>query len=546
MPEQKIVFQNFARGEWGLQSPYNVGFGLYRGHLLYQGWFSGNNVMRYTNGMIGPRNEPIGTTFQLASGTNGPVLLTGGLDTIGTPHAVMVIWESGAPCQVFHGVLTGSPVIPQVWQGLGNMANGTPGDMFTGYCPTFPNVYLGHATGGAQDGIYSANLDNGTLALLSGSPGASAICQYQSFLMAGGTLNGLGNQLWYSAPANFSAWPALNFINIGPPIGIISGLFSLRNMLIITKTDGTYWALTGTPGVNEVLRQIETAAPMVPNTGTVVAGSTIAGNVSSRTGFRNVVAVPSTSGIMAQFDGRHLVPQRWLQLPNDTAILPAKALPLHDDGDWAMGCDNSGNLRVHRGGTWTTQNFNNVSPVFTSWLPQPDGRLIMMNLAGTSVLTWDPYNQRPPIVGDPQSGVPTPVPSGNSFQLPEWWDRTGVDCAVRYVLLDFTKWNTGLSTANTLTMTLNSLRPPGMIANANAVPGPVTGGVVRSDMTQVFNFSEATTVVPGPVGSSQQQRVNILFEEKQANGFQIGFTNLQGVAIEKLVVGLDTFAVRGR
>ena len=134
---------------------------------------------------------------------------------------------------------------------------------------------------------------------------------------------------------------------------------------------------------------------------------------------------------------------------------------------------------------------------------------------------------RPALVSDKwaspfDQSMPTDVFVQGEASLPRWFDGQGRQCRVRSVVVQFRKWDQGVVGAtNKITARVDAC-------------GPYDEGVKQG--------TEATWEEPmsgsSPAGTDDSWRFNV-GEQGFANGFQIVFTGLYGVAIREAVAIVD-------
>src|SRR3990167_2675901 len=117
-------------------------------------------------------------------------------------------------------------------------------------------LYYLIATGAA----YELTPATPALSAMTSSPAARAIAQYGERVLLVGASGANYRRLRYSAKADPDSWPALNFIDIPYPNTAQEGftvtyITDLRQRLLIANDGGEWWALSGVPGVNDVLRR---------------------------------------------------------------------------------------------------------------------------------------------------------------------------------------------------------------------------------------------------------------------------------------------------
>lgn len=119
------------------------------------------------------------------------------------------------------------------------------------------------------DKVYAINPGANTYAELTGSyndaPAGRCIALYGERLVIGGINDsGLGvhpNRVHFSGddtnndPADKTAWESLNYFDVGTDDTYITGLYPIRDGLVVILADQQIWTVTGIPGVNGSLRR---------------------------------------------------------------------------------------------------------------------------------------------------------------------------------------------------------------------------------------------------------------------------------------------------
>nr|MBA2751920.1 hypothetical protein [Actinomycetota bacterium] len=229
---ESIVFDDFSGGWRGTldlaKCPPNM--------------HDGRNVLIYRDGSLGPRP---------------------GLKAFNVGYSV---------AQRVRGALhTGHPVRPLVWvegttvfatsdDGLGNAVSvGTLAGPPVNDMPLKMTKFTGRQSfmsvpgAGAADRVYWIH-HNGAATLLQNLGGAGGYCNspYGVRLITGNSASALIN---FSAAMNGAVWPAANTIRLAFD-GIPIHLSEQRNHLVAVLDDGSWFVLTGVPGVNDTLRRV--------------------------------------------------------------------------------------------------------------------------------------------------------------------------------------------------------------------------------------------------------------------------------------------------
>lgn len=542
-PIQTVPYFGFGRGESGQAASWNVGWRLLRQQLIYAGSFQAVNMMRSLGDTLMPRSGLVEVT------------------PTGLPNGTVVgfIWVA-VPNK------TGIAVINvggfgQVW-GFDLEATGTAAVHYGGVDIATPVNVRVAMTVDAGGVVYATNLGGKcykidptprTVTAIAGSPGGTSICIHGeslgSRLVVGnvstsptpnaGGIEG-GNLVYASALNDFTNWFTAGQVGADPNFpanGItvgdnwsVTGLFSQRTHLTVAKQE-SWWVLTG--GLNQF-----TARPVLRNTNRWTQSAWAAG----MDGDDNIWFVPFGEDIPAVFDGAKMGETRTLHF-NNFAYSQATLPPTfsvhrnmrHNEIFMAAVTTPGGamNVALRQEDMWTFHTFT-VPGGFAACLTAAGsgGRIHFCDGgavgAGGRFYTWRSHlDVRVPVSGqnmELNTDAGGTIPASVTF--PEWWMRGGQTIGVRAVIVDLRRWNTGFAAHNHYDLTVTGLRQyTDQAATPYAQPVPVT-----------VSFDEAAGAVPGGVGASQTVRIqhNVAFED--GNGFQIAFSNITGLEIQKVQV----------
>ncbi|MGH7743915.1 MAG: hypothetical protein ACREQ5_03730, partial [Candidatus Dormibacteria bacterium] len=280
MALQIIEFDNWIGHDLGRTAPGAYHYGR-RKLLKSYSFFRGLNVMRYLNGAVGPRppfqalNMPLLGPAQGAPpnpGWNGnffTALWVGGL------RRIVLIMDNG---DVFVSSGSGG-VIPLGtypatfgWYYIGRLSF-TPGTA----CVNGDNIFVGgfqNQTPGnpATNPAAMINPAAVTITNLTGVPACNKSVAYQQFIVVGLAANPAASLagssvIWFSdIPANISdlpgqSWTSATGNNVGV-VGVgtaeaISGLFTQKDTLVISKQGGEWWTLVGIPSGPPTIRRLD-------------------------------------------------------------------------------------------------------------------------------------------------------------------------------------------------------------------------------------------------------------------------------------------------
>lgn len=509
MPSEVIPFSGFAFGEYGSQASYSVGFAVFRQHLLYRGWWTGQNIVRGIDGSLFPMPQP-----KLKSSS-----------IVGLSSAVQNVGSGYASGRV--GWLKSGNQIAQSSAGTYtfNWLTGTTANT-TAFGDTIAVGSHTYACG-ASSAIHDIDHVAGTVAVLAGSPSAAqSICQYGDRLVVGGTAANK-NRVYFSAAGDPTSWPAQNYFDVGSPNIPIVAVIPCRHLLFIAtsaSSEVSWWVLSGVPGYNDVLRR----ASLSPAPSLFYGAAPL---VSNNVGFLS----PSGTGCApALFNGSAVSEYRYLSGLLTPSV--AECYRMRQAADWFLFDGNT--LLLQREGAWSKHanpGFRGGNGSFRSVIADPleDTFAFWAPFGSGNFYEWNPYAQRPAFTSDLQGAIPDPATC--YFSLPEWWTRSADEVAVSALVIDFVAWNTGDTSPNQFTVNATAMRT----FDPNATVVNAAGDVPNS---QPVTFSEATSKAST---SGTRRRLVANFSRNFGSGFRVDFTNMRGVSIQKVVAMVDLRGAQG-
>lgn len=498
---ERITFDNFSGGDYG----------EYGGTKPPPGTFRAMNILVTADGALCPRPG-----WADRSPTNMPTGKVLAMTPTSTPTRDMM-FIVGAKVYVYD-LNTPSTTCAQMGSDLG----------------ATPTAALYPKPGTAEfyivipsDTCYLLDPPNNTIAPLTDAPAGFEIEVYGERLIVATE----GNQIVFSAAADFNSWPAENFIDIGDN-WTITALREQANHLSIFKSRGKH-VLTGVPGVNPTVRKVERSLGVL-HPGQVVIDE------NDRLWY-----IPTFHQNPASFDGaatqqlgylKELAPQRDGDVPNVPLVLGVS----ESIGDRetstlliTQGADQNKMLLFHNG-VWTRHTTSvDISGMvrggYTGDFYVTDG--------GDDVGEGKIYSNyfgvnRPGLASDviiqPGDDASTPVDAWVTF--PEYWATDGMQISVRDVTVDFEKYNTGTASSNHFDIRVTSLgRTPASTGDAT----PIT-----------YSWDEDTDAF-GSEGDHLRDRVAHGFQSARGNGFEVSLQNIRGVKINSVTVTFNRWPVSG-
>lgn len=413
-----VRYDNFGGGDWGRLGERDARPGM----------FQARNLVRYRNGMIGPR---CGLKALTPAGIPANPLVgfgwagTAGADLWFAVGTALYLLDTANPVAVQNvaGALDSIPTRP--------LASVEVQGRYT---------YLTNY--GDETYVLDHSLD--TLTKIVGSPGGSCIALYGDRMIVAGPLGANGNRVYYSEAGVFTSWPALNYFDIGYN-GQVRALFPQRGGLTIVMQDGSWWVLTGAPDVG-VVRRIS---------GGGVHPWHFYAAMAAAIGDDMIWFVPVGQDHPATFNGATVERKSFEHLTFMADEVTA---------------DSGNDFRVCRGyqpdevlflqgvealarinGVWARHTFRAALQLRNSWIVsngQGQAYLADGGAAGVAptFFVWSIGKDRPGKAADTdaQPGDASAVaPEDMWLNLPEIFHPEGKTIRVRSVLIEFTAWNTG-------------------------------------------------------------------------------------------------------
>lgn len=465
--------------------------------------FTGSNVIRYTNGLLGPRpglknlaptSVPTGVVWGMrgtGTGTRGIVF------GVGTSVYGFTFGVGNAASSI--GTVATTPTLAQIIQ-FGSDA----------YC-----VISG-------DKAYKIDPAAAAVTAYASAPGGECICIYGERMIIGYTA-AAANRIRYSAANDYTTWSA-NYVDVGSVDWGITYVEEIRNRLAIANEGGEWWNLSGVPGVNDVLRRTprEDAAPRKWHN---------AARLNERLLFNpysDDYPVGFTGAVSDKFRYAHL---RFTGSSGNNIGVAGQG-----GQDMAMFVEATssspkGLLFYQQTPTYHTFGIaasRLISPVSTGAIASENNPFILCDGGGAAsagkFYAFAPFLDRPGKTGDTlaQPGDDSTTPVAASFTTPEWWSPNGEEVTVRAVRVDFAKWNTGSSSTNHFDLQVRSLHRYNQAST-------------KDSAVIAFDEAASTTTSDGTTDS----RVYRFGDQGTGHGFQIVCSAMRGVAIDRFIVEID-------
>lgn len=519
--EQIITFDEFDAGEFGSEAPWKAP----------KNSFTGLNVLRYVDGSIGPRNGLKEITLS-GDAMTGVVNGWGRQLAVGGKNMWLIV-DSTAYIMDTDGAVAS----------LGAVSGGAP----TEPPQSVPKGARSYVSSFA-DKLYKIDHDAATITAIStpNSPGLRCIAQYGERTLAGGARSvalaitgkapdgttAVQNRLYFSDASNPESWPAENFIDIGDSSADIRAIIPQRTHCVISMSDGSWWVLTGVPGVNPVLRTgVQSVSPVYPQHAVQIGSGNIAYCIASS-------STNGSTAALGEFTGSQLVLNEKINYGDGRLTFPLptySVIPLKNIHDWFV--TGGPNVAANRAalqqfGAWSLHQWQvsgvTLSGFCVSNSLSDDQHLFTDGGAASTTpkfYRWRAYNNRPGFTSDTrgQPGDGSTTPFTANFTLPEWYAPDGREVDIVAVTVDFTSWNTGSGSTNHFDITPTILRT----YNGASVVGTAA------------SFDEAGSSSAATIAGTRQRKRFDFSGLTAGNGFQLAFSALRGVAIQKIQVHIS-------
>lgn len=550
-----VYYDNFNEGEVGVHNDFLDGYKLFRGILIYQGTWRGENVQRNMDGTIGPRQAlvPLGGGNAITGLPNGYLQ---GFHYTGNPGKDLIVVVANRIFTI--NSFTGGPAQEFSYASTFNAPASTVA--FTQSADRY------HYLTSPGDQTYCLDTTLMTCKVVPNAPGGTCITIHQGIMCIGNIAAGRGNRMAVSspfAPGNpgetrypFPVTP--QYFDVDDEWSI-NGLYSQRTHLAILKQVGFYIA-TGDfqSTANTSIRRVTTQdGPYSPNT-------------AVRTGDGNIWYIPLFFDLPASFNGSQAVQQRkqrfaggYYTFPNNF-IQPMGAMYGVQPHDvlFVAGADNTGsvqdtapiftsprNVGLHlHNGAWSHHTYGVDTSGYLAYGTQNGTYFASSGAPADHPYFYQMATEidRPSKTTDGRGGVQDGVLGGNAasvanpnwFELPEWESRDGSEVIVRAVHVSLKKWNTGYNQTNHFACKVTSVRQWSKQSDNNIHQTSQPYG----QTSQIKEWNEAPGVTQAD--ATRQHVVMRFGDQGSGNGFKVRFDNLRGISIEKIQVIIDVMPTR--
>jgi hypothetical protein len=477
--------------------------------------WQGRNVVAYRDGTIGPRAGVIDAQI-----TGVPAGQVKGMGFVPVPGKTL--W-----------FIVGNQVLCADIEAVGSTAT-VIGTLAVTPPMRVPFVRHGHKAiiTVYGDKCYEIDTAAGTVTPLAGSPGGTCIVNRNGRLLVG-----TGNKIAYSEPNAFATWAdPLNWFVVGSDQWQVRTINVVRDHLVISKQDGSLWALTGFSPAEWVLRQqIANGGPTWPHHVAVIEGALF---FRAQYDLGNHAPFTYTSmNVEAIEHLQNTLVGEWHHIHPGTALAVASNETLGIVGLEFMGelvAVDGKNRRalLYRHGAWSLHFFDQLPELYGSLTADCGSGKVALTDGGAAggsarFFLWRSlYLNRPVVSSDANArvGDASSTPLDAEFTLPEQFDEYGRDLKVRTIEIDLVSYATGAAVANQVQCTVTALRRTGQ--DDNTLPASTS------------TWTETTAPPAGTGGARRRLRFD-LGDLPDCQAFTVRLHGLRGVRIEMVRVFAD-------
>lgn len=496
-----VVYDKFDGGEFGSMSPIHAPSGTW----------TGENVVVYRNGRIGPRPGVRKIPFTYtgpnpAPTKNGPMLGFGFSPVAQTGNTpLFFILED------------------RVFSFLPNSAGSTleacapdlgaaPGDQTDTHVLSKESVRL---IGDEiyftinSDETYRVNLRTQVVTAIASSPNGTDIEMYRDRMLVA---TGGGVRVFYSDAADFDTWPAGSFFDVGPTYRILH-MMEFRDALLIFTQSGQ-WVMTGTADDGTLRRMSDTLSPDFK--------AVVKTNDS-------VIYIPQSRSAPVVFNGSFGDETSLMHLEDWKAVAdPSYGVQSYGNRD-VLFLSNQGDLLWRKNDAWTVHDIgiSSIGP----WITRYFDDYVVLAMPGTASVDPDFYMldmtlDRPAFTTDTWATTGDNSDTGYvdaHFTLPDFVAEQGKEVRVRQVTVDFWKYNTVNTTlTNNISVQVDSFSREHLAGDQSASQA-------------IFNQASSSATAAGVRARAVYRGTPVAF----GGGYRLSLEDLRGVAIERITVDLE-------
>jgi len=505
-----IVYDDWSKGEFGTMNPAKAP----------NGSWTGTNVVAYRNNRIGPRPGLKEVTPSTSPSKNGP-LLGLGFSPVAQTHNRPIFFiledrvyafdptdattlQSATPDLTVAPTDTDSQVVlsKESCRLIGDEVYFTI-DNDSAYRL---NLRTTAASGAGSQPVLTRITDSDP----EGAGTDIELHRDRMFVCNGGV------RVFYSDAATFGTWGAGSFFDVGAAYRIIS-MLSFRDALVFFTQSGV-WAMTGSSPADGTFRRVaESLSPL--DKGAIITNDSI-------------IYIPASRNAPVIFNGSFGDEESLLHLDAwKTTSSAAYGVQSYGNRDVLFLSGTNGDLLWRKEGAWTVHDLEvSAGP----WITRYFDDNVLIAYEGTSSVDPKFYMlamnlDRPAFTSDTwaQPGDDSTTPLTASFTLPDYQAPEGKEVRVRSVTVDYVKYRTGSATTNNIDMSVTTMFRENLPGTADSAESPRT----------IFN--EAGTATAAGTSGTTARAVARGFAGGFGGSYRLSFSDLRGVAIDRVVVEIE-------
>lgn len=500
-----VVYDKWDKGEFGTMNPAQAP----------NGSWTGNNVVVYKDGMIGPRPGMRGVTPSTSPSKNGPLLGLGFSPVAQTNNRpIFFILEDRAyafdpsddalPLQSATPDLADPPIDTDASRVLSKESCRLIGDEIYFTVNDDAAYRLDLRTTAASGAGSQPVLTRITDSDPEGQGTDIELFRDRMFVANGGV------RVFYSDAADFDTWQAGSFFDVGAAYRVVE-MLTFRDALVLFTQWGTYTFTGSSPADGTLRRTSETLAPLDK--------ASVATN-------NEILYIPSSRSAPVTYNGSYGNEQALMHLEEwKSASTNAYGVQSYGNRD-VLFLSGDSDLLWRKNDAWS---FHTMGGSVGPWITRYFDDNVLLAYPGTSSIDPRFYMlsmnlERPGFTSDQyaQPGDDSDTPLDASFTLPDYLAPEGKELRVRAVTVDFIKYTTGSNTNNNITITVTSQFRE-LVAN-------------DSSITPYVLFNEDTA---GATAGVRTRKVYRGTPGTWGGGYRIAFTDLKGVAIDRVIVEIE-------
>lgn len=514
-----VVFEGWEGGEFGRMHPSVAA-------RAQKQMFAGSNVVRYRSGLIGPR--PGLKAISVTSPPTGTIQGLGNAIGSGTGPWVWVC-ISGS----FYRVDLGAGTVSAAYTGTGPATITKP--MQDAYAGTTSYVTC------AGDTVYLLNHSAGSVTAITSDADGSVIAWYDvnnTFRLFANK----GSRVYFSdLYPGWTTWDPASYFDVGTALEI-THMAPFRDGILISKASGEQFIFTGVPGATigsaGTLRRLSRAG----GPRSWPAALTVEGNMAWYVGQRRDFPSSYNGALHADLD--------WLAFTggvaaDDSGVTPGfRFVPVTylSPEAWLLLSGQSGSGAANRmleftGGIFTFHTFGvNIDPWSVCLadnaaeaVGQSTRSMLLTKGSTGSFYHYSPGLDRPGFTSDAlaQPGDASTTPLDADLGGLVWWEPEGNEVRAAEVIVLYRGWNTGSGSNNRIKVQVHAL-------NRADLTNATVGAGSDSEQTVVDLAGSAFTT------SGVDARAVATGSTQWGHGFRVDVNGLRGVAIDRVLVRLDT------